>query len=45
MIDAIQRRDFPIIQSVVFVVAVVVVALNLLLDLIYAAVDPRIRYE
>ena len=45
MIDAIQRRDFPIIQAVVFVVAVVVVALNLLLDLIYAAVDPRIRYE
>jgi peptide/nickel transport system permease protein len=45
MIDAIERRDFAIIQAVVFVVAVVVVVLNLLLDFAYAAIDPRIRYE
>lgn len=45
MIDAINRRDFPIIQSVVLVVAVVVVFLNLILDFVYAAIDPRIRYE
>lgn len=44
MIDAIERRDFAIIQAVVFVVAVVVVVLNLLLDFAYAAIDPRIRY-
>jgi peptide/nickel transport system permease protein len=45
MIDAIERRDFAVIQAVVFVVAVVVVVLNLFLDLCYAAIDPRIRYE
>jgi peptide/nickel transport system permease protein len=45
MIDAIERRDFAVIQAVVFVVAVVVVLLNLFLDLCYAAIDPRIRYE
>lgn len=45
MIDAIERRDFAVIQAVVFVVAVMVVALNLLLDFAYAAVDPRIRYD
>jgi len=45
MIDAIERRDFPIIQSVVIVVAIVVVVLNLLLDFAYAAIDPRIRYD
>jgi len=44
-IDAIARRDFAVIQAVVFVVAVVVVVLNLLLDLAYAAIDPRIRYD
>jgi peptide/nickel transport system permease protein len=45
MIDAIERRDFAVLQAVVFVVAVVVVILNLLLDFAYAAIDPRIRYE
>jgi peptide/nickel transport system permease protein len=45
MIDAIERRDFAVIQAVVFVVAVVVVVLNLFLDFAYAAIDPRIRYD
>jgi peptide/nickel transport system permease protein len=44
-IDAIQRRDFAILQATVFVVAMLVVLVNLLLDFVYAAVDPRIRYE
>jgi peptide/nickel transport system permease protein len=43
-VDAITRRDFPIIQATVFVVALMTFALNLIVDLCYAAIDPRIRY-
>jgi peptide/nickel transport system permease protein len=44
-IDALERRDFAVIQACVFVVAILVVVLNLVIDFIYAAVDPRIRYK
>jgi peptide/nickel transport system permease protein len=44
-VDAIARRDFPIIQATVFVVALMTFALNLIIDLSYAALDPRIRYR
>jgi peptide/nickel transport system permease protein len=44
MIDAIQKRDLPLIQADVFVVAVLVVAINLTVDLTNAYVDPRIRF-
>jgi peptide/nickel transport system permease protein len=44
-IDAMERRDFAVIQAAVFVVALLVVLLNLLIDFLYAAIDPRIRYE
>lgn len=43
MIDAINNRDFPVLQAIVFVVGIVVVLTNLVLDLLYAAIDPRIR--
>ena len=43
-IDALERRDFAVIQACVFVVAIMVVVLNLIIDFVYAAVDPRIRY-
>jgi peptide/nickel transport system permease protein len=43
-LDAIERRDFPVIQADVMLVAAVVVLLNLLVDLTYAYLDPRIRY-
>jgi peptide/nickel transport system permease protein len=42
--EAIQRRDFPVIQADVLLVACSVVILNLLVDLTYAYLDPRIRY-
>lgn len=42
-IEAIQSRDFPVIQSVVIVFAIVFILANLLVDLLYAYVDPRIR--
>jgi peptide/nickel transport system permease protein len=43
-IQAIQRRDLPLIQADVFIVALVVTLLNLILDILYAVCDPRIRY-
>jgi peptide/nickel transport system permease protein len=44
-IDALERRDFAVIQAAVFVIALVVVLVNLLIDFLYAAIDPRIRYK
>jgi peptide/nickel transport system permease protein len=44
-IDALERRDFAVIQAAVFVVAVLVVLVNLFIDFCYAAADPRIRYH
>ena len=44
-IDALERRDFAIVQAAVFVVAIIVVIVNLVLDFCYAAADPRIRYS
>jgi len=38
-------RDFPIVQSIVLIVAVMVLVINLLVDITYAYVDPRIRYQ
>lgn len=43
LIDAIQQRDFPVVQGVVLVIAFSYVFLNLLTDLIASFVDPRIR--
>jgi peptide/nickel transport system permease protein/oligopeptide transport system permease protein len=43
-VTALQQRDFPLIQGVVLVTAVVYVLANLLVDLLYAVLDPRIRY-
>jgi len=45
LIDGIFARDYPIIQGTVLVYALVFTFLNLLVDLTYAYVDPRIHYE
>jgi peptide/nickel transport system permease protein len=44
MAEAVIGRDFPVIQAAVLLVAVVVLLVNLLVDIAYAYVDPRIRY-
>lgn len=44
-IQAIYARDFPVVQAVVFVFAVIFVLVNLVVDLLYAALDPRIGYR
>lgn len=43
--DAIQNRDYPVIQAAVLLLAVAFSLLNLLTDLLYAVIDPRIRYS
>jgi peptide/nickel transport system permease protein len=43
-VDSIFFRDFPVVQGVVLVLAVAVLLSNFLTDLLYAVVDPRIRY-
>jgi peptide/nickel transport system permease protein len=43
ILDAINARDYPVIQGVMIVSVVLVVLLNLLTDLLYSAADPRVR--
>ena len=43
-VDAILRRDYPVIQGVVLLFSFVYVLVNLLVDLLYTVFDPRIRY-
>ena len=43
--DAITYRDYPVIQSGILVIAFIFVIINLLVDLLYAAIDPRIKYK
>jgi peptide/nickel transport system permease protein len=44
LVDAITHRDYPSIQALVFVFAAFVLVVNLLVDIVYAILDPRIRY-
>jgi len=44
IVDGILNKDFPMVQGVVLVVATSYVLVNLLVDLVYAVLDPRIRY-
>src|SRR5947208_9560030 len=43
-VDAITRRDYPVIQGVILVVSGVYVLINLVVDVLYVVLDPRIRY-
>jgi len=45
VVEAIFNRDFPVVQGVVLLVSLIFVAVNLLVDLSYAVLDPRIRTE
>ena len=44
VVDAIFFRDFPVVQTVLILSATLFVAINLLVDLLYTVLDPRIRY-
>jgi ABC-type dipeptide/oligopeptide/nickel transport system permease component len=45
VVEAIFNRDFPVVQGVVLVVSLIFVAVNVLVDLCYAVLDPRIRTQ
>lgn len=44
-VDSIMSRNYPMLQAVILLTAVAVMLINLAVDLLYAVVDPRIRYE
>ncbi|MGE3536522.1 MAG: ABC transporter permease [Candidatus Tectimicrobiota bacterium] len=44
LVDAITHRDYPSIQALIFVFSIFVVLVNLLVDIAYAVLDPRVRY-
>jgi peptide/nickel transport system permease protein len=45
LVEAITWRDYPIVQNLVMLIAVVVVLTNFIVDMAYVALDPRIKYE
>ena len=45
LLDAIQKRDYPIVSGINLVIATAVVLINLVIDLSYAFLDPRVRYR
>ncbi|MDP6831935.1 MAG: ABC transporter permease [Alphaproteobacteria bacterium] len=44
LVEAILMRDYPIVQNLVMLIALVTVLINFLVDLLYAVLDPRIKY-
>lgn len=42
--EAINYRDYPVIQSSILVIAFIFVMINLIVDIIYSYIDPRIKY-
>lgn len=43
-VDAILHRDYPVIQGIILIFSGIYVLINLLVDLMYTVLDPRIRY-
>ncbi len=44
LVEAIRWRDYPIVQNLVMFIAIITVLINFIVDLLYAVLDPRIRY-
>jgi ABC-type dipeptide/oligopeptide/nickel transport system permease component len=45
LIQAINFRDYPLVQGCILLISVTYVSMNLIVDLVYAWLDPRIRYQ
>ena len=45
LIQSIGFRDYPMVQGCILLIAVTYVSMNLLVDVVYGFLDPRIRYE
>lgn len=44
LVNSVFARDYPVIQGIVLIYAIMIISLNLFLDLVYTVLDPRIRY-
>ena len=44
LVEAVRWRDYPMVQNLVMFIAIVVVTINFIVDMLYAALDPRIKY-
>ena len=44
VVSAVLRRDYPVIQGALLVIAAIYVLINLAIDLLYLAIDPRVKY-
>jgi peptide/nickel transport system permease protein len=44
LVEAVRWRDYPMVQNLVMFIAVVVVTINFIVDMLYAALDPRIKF-
>jgi peptide/nickel transport system permease protein len=44
-LDAVYGRDYPVLQAVIAVLALIIVLVNLIVDVVYGLIDPRIRTE
>lgn len=45
MIDGVQTRDYPVVQATVLLISITFVVINLIVDILYKFVDPRIKYQ
>jgi peptide/nickel transport system permease protein len=45
LVEAVARRDYPLVEGGVLTIALILALLNLLIDVVYALLDPRIRYQ
>lgn len=45
MIDAISRRDYPVVQAGLLLIAIVIMVVNLVVDVLYGLINPRIRHQ
>jgi dipeptide transport system permease protein len=45
MVDSVFRRDYPVIQGGLLIIAAIIMLVNLTVDLLYGLVNPRIRYN
>jgi peptide/nickel transport system permease protein len=44
LVDAVQRRDYPVVQGTTIFIAGIFIVINLIVDILYGVVDPRVRY-
>jgi ABC-type dipeptide/oligopeptide/nickel transport system permease component len=44
VVMAVKRRDYPLVQGCILLISTIVIVVNLIVDVLYAFVDPQIRY-